>query len=116
MNFPEFQNYLHDVRHLKTALEIKVHDRSMKRIGTMVPLTTQHLQDEGLLDDFATWRNRHPEAWLDQRVVSVSSTRIAFLVLDTDGLIIGRIGIMDIEEKSAMTDSLIRGALTQLNP
>ena len=76
----------------------------------MVPLTTQHLQNEGLLEDFATWRNRHPEAWLDQRVVvSVSSTRIAFLVLDTDGLIIGRIGIMDIEEKSAMTDSLIRG-------
>lgn len=121
MNFPEFHNYLHDVKHLKTALEIKVCDRSMKRIGIMVPLTTHHLQDQGLLEDFATWRNRHPEAWLDQRVVSVSSTRkwleillnddrrIAFLVLDTDGLIIGRVGIMDIEENSAMTDSAIRG-------
>lgn len=106
---------------------IRITNDSHEAIGYLKPLTIQDQNNSSLISDFVEWRNRDRSGWLDQRVVNFDGTtkwlanlllddsRIAFLIYDIEMNLIGRIGVIDITDTEAMTDSMLRGR-TDLAP
>lgn len=100
---------------------IRITNDSHEAIGYLKPLTIQDQNNSSLISDFVEWRNRDRSGWLDQRVVNFDGTtkwlgnllnndsRIAFLIYDNEMNLIGRIGVLDITDTEAMTDSILRG-------
>lgn len=88
-------------------------------IGRAEVLGVQHI-DDALVERLVRWRNRHRFGWLDQRTVTVETTRawlekylrapdmMVYLLFAGDKLI-GRTGLLELTAESFLTDGMVRG-------
>jgi hypothetical protein len=111
------------IRRLKTpatTVPLALVDFEGRPIGRIECMTSRHLDDEALLATFVQWRNRDRTGWLDQRAVTLESTRAWMRrVLDSDRCLhrlfyagerlIGRGGMVELSREGYMSDGIVRG-------
>ena len=104
------------------SFQIPVKNQSGITIGWLKPINEILSKDIFIVDSLTKWRrkfirhfltqfeptNERTISWLES-VVLPDDTRILFLILDTQGKLIGNFGICDINQNSAELDNLIRG-------
>jgi hypothetical protein len=111
------------IRALKTpatTVPLPLVDFEGRSIGRIECMTYGHLDDDALLETFVHWRNRNRAGWLDQRAVTLESTRAWMRrALESDRCLhrlfyagdrlIGRGGMVELTREGYMSDGIVRG-------
>lgn len=106
------------------GLTLEIAGPSGESVGTLVAITGLRAQDPKLAAQLSAWRNASrrwfltqfqatPEgtlAWLTE-VVAPDSTRILFLICDSDSRPVGHIGLRGLSDTQAELDNLLRGEM-----
>jgi RimJ/RimL family protein N-acetyltransferase len=121
MNELRREAYLAGIMDGLESLEIPICDDNGSRIGSMRPLTKQHIQDHDIVEKLTDWRNRYKAFFLTQfeatpertrhwlETIAFSETnRLLFLIYSED-LLVGHYGFRDLIGDSVLADNLLRG-------
>jgi hypothetical protein len=111
---------LRKLKSAPTTEAIPLCDFDGKAFGRIECMTFEDLDNEALIATFVRWRNQYREGWLDQREVTLDSTRAWMRrALESDerlnrlfyfhDRLIGRGGMVDFCRHGYMSDGLVRG-------
>ena len=118
-----------DLTLLKCALKseavrfsLPIRDKQDEVIGILIPVGSWILGDPDTIAEIAEWRERAMRMFLTQfqstiertthylRNLSIGHTsRILFMIQDTEGSFVGHVGLADVTETQAELDNLMRG-------
>lgn len=118
-----------DLTLLKCALKseavrfsLPIRDKQDEVIGILIPVGSWILGDPDTIAAIAEWRERAMRMFLTQfqstiertthylRNLSIGQTsRILFMIQDTEGSFVGHVGLADVTETQAELDNLMRG-------
>ena len=116
---PEVLQVLSEVKAGLRQRTVPILDPMGRTVGRAEALGAPHITD-GLVERFVRWRNANRSGWLDQRPVTVTSTRewLARYLASEDTLLyllfagealVGRTGLVSLTCTSFVTDGLVRG-------
>jgi RimJ/RimL family protein N-acetyltransferase len=104
------------------GVAVQVVDADGVVVGCLVPVGEWILQDGSSVEAIRAWRQRAMRMFLTQFQSTVEKTfrylrefsiarenRLLFLIYDRDGLLVGHLGVSDVDGSSGELDNLMRG-------